>query len=133
MRRLIKGIKFFEEETKLSYFIAIAGAILIFWISAQSFGAGTSKTNLLSILYHILFFFFFSFFVFISLIKGNKYFMFLPASIISAIYAISDEVHQYFVPGRSCNIQDFLLDTTGIFLAFLIYSITILYRRTRYN
>lgn len=28
-------------------------------------------------------------------------------------YAISDEIHQLFVPGRSCNLTDVIVDTMG--------------------
>ena len=44
--------------------------------------------------------------------------------LICSLYAATDELHQYFVPGRSCRWQDWLIDTTGILLgislAFLI-------------
>lgn len=40
------------------------------------------------------------------------------------LYAVSDEIHQYFVPGRACMIRDMLLDTcgsiTGITASFLL-------------
>ena len=29
------------------------------------------------------------------------------------VYAVSDEIHQYFVPGRACMLRDMLLDTCG--------------------
>lgn len=32
------------------------------------------------------------------------------------IYAITDEFHQFFIPGRSCNIFDFIIDSVGIIL-----------------
>ncbi len=38
-------------------------------------------------------------------------------SIFCIVYAISDEVHQYFVPGRACRIQDILLDSAGAIFA----------------
>ena len=42
------------------------------------------------------------------------------------LYAISDEFHQYFVPGRSAEVCDVLIDTiagvVGVLLAALIYS-----------
>ncbi len=42
------------------------------------------------------------------------------------IYAITDEIHQYYVPGRSCDIRDVLIDTIGasigILITYLIYS-----------
>lgn len=29
------------------------------------------------------------------------------------LYAVSDEIHQYFVPGRACMVRDIILDTCG--------------------
>lgn len=42
---------------------------------------------------------------------------FLYPVIAGVIYAISDEVHQYFVPGRAMTIVDVLIDTAGVILA----------------
>ncbi|EKY27134.1 VanZ family protein [Clostridium celatum] len=36
------------------------------------------------------------------------------------IYAISDEVHQYFVPGRAMALRDVLIDFSGGFTACLV-------------
>jgi VanZ family protein len=36
--------------------------------------------------------------------------------IIVAAYGISDEVHQSFVPGRDCNVWDWVADTIGAIL-----------------
>ena len=33
--------------------------------------------------------------------------------IFCGLYAVSDELHQYFVPGRACMLRDMLLDTCG--------------------
>lgn len=33
--------------------------------------------------------------------------------IICVLYAISDEIHQLFVPGRSCQLLDILIDSMG--------------------
>ena len=33
---------------------------------------------------------------------------------IGTLYAITDEVHQYFVPGRSCELRDVLIDACGV-------------------
>ena len=35
------------------------------------------------------------------------------AVIIASFYAISDEIHQWFVPGRSCEFQDVCIDSFG--------------------
>jgi len=38
----------------------------------------------------------------------------LTAIIIGALYAMSDEFHQLFVPGRSCSLRDVLIDSCGV-------------------
>ncbi len=43
--------------------------------------------------------------------------------LIGTIYALSDEVHQIYVPGRSFAIRDILIDTLGIILSIIIYKI----------
>lgn len=47
--------------------------------------------------------------------------------IICILYAISDEIHQLFVVGRSCNIIDMLIDScgsiSGVYFLYLIYKI----------
>lgn len=40
--------------------------------------------------------------------------------VMGGIYAISDEIHQFFIPGRSCEIKDMLIDTSGIIVGVLI-------------
>jgi VanZ family protein len=42
----------------------------------------------------------------------GRFFLLLIAAIGSA-YGIVDEVHQYFVPGRDCNVWDWIADTLG--------------------
>ena len=50
------------------------------------------------------------------------------AIIFCVLYAISDEIHQLFVDGRSCKIMDILIDTCGSSLAIIgftsIYKLT---------
>ena len=38
--------------------------------------------------------------------------------LLAACYGISDELHQYFVPGRHCTGSDVLADTVGALLAY---------------
>jgi VanZ family protein len=40
--------------------------------------------------------------------------------LISYLYALSDEFHQYFVPGRSAHFRDTFFDLTGIFIGILL-------------
>ena len=46
----------------------------------------------------------------------------VPAGIIGLLYAISDEIHQYFVPFRNATVRDVLIDTAGMALMCLLVS-----------
>ena len=48
---------------------------------------------------------------------------------IGALYAFTDEVHQAFVPGRSCEIRDMLIDSCGVAAGVLIMAAI----RSRYS
>ena len=39
------------------------------------------------------------------------------------LYALSDEVHQYFVPNRTFQIHDLLVDSAGMLLGLWLYQI----------
>jgi len=45
------------------------------------------------------------------------------ALLFSFAYAASDEIHQYFVPGRTCSFLDFLADSMGILAGIAIFLI----------
>jgi len=36
------------------------------------------------------------------------------AVIIGAFYAVTDEFHQYFIPGRAMSVYDMLIDSAGV-------------------
>jgi len=42
------------------------------------------------------------------------------AIIIAIVYAVTDEVHQYFVPGRDSRFHDVFFDTIGAIVAVFI-------------
>ena len=61
------------------------------------------------------------------MIKGKlemKYFIFV-AILISIIYATTDEIHQSFIPGRTPALTDVMIDSIGIIIAGILYSIRI--------
>lgn len=43
------------------------------------------------------------------------------ALMICVIYAISDEIHQVFVPGRSGEVRDVIIDSAGSLSGIMIY------------
>ena len=51
---------------------------------------------------------------------GNINKKYLLAFLICVIYAISDEIHQLFVPGRAGQVRDVLIDSAGSFLGIIL-------------
>jgi len=51
--------------------------------------------------------------------------LFLLASAICILYAISDEVHQLYVPGRSGELRDVLIDSSGAITGSGLYLLAI--------
>ena len=49
----------------------------------------------------------------------NKYSMFFVI-LFATVYGASDELHQYFVPGRSCDVFDWIADVIGATVAVLV-------------
>ncbi|MDR0624447.1 MAG: VanZ family protein [Treponema sp.] len=45
--------------------------------------------------------------------KTRSLFFMMIAAAIGSAYGIVDEVHQFFVPGRDCNVWDWIADTLG--------------------
>lgn len=52
--------------------------------------------------------------------KWRKYY-FLFAIILGILYGISDEFHQWFVPGRETDVYDALADSLGVFVGVLVF------------
>ena len=49
----------------------------------------------------------------------------LTSFLLGATYAITDEIHQLFIPGRSGEIRDVLIDSSGVILGvFIVYLLT---------
>lgn len=43
------------------------------------------------------------------------------ALLICVLYAVSDEVHQYFVPGRGPGVKDVFIDSAGAVVGIMLY------------
>lgn len=76
-------------------------------------------------LYAILGFFTYNF---VRTIKGNntknnenttKIYL-IASQVFCTTYSLTDEIHQMFIPGRSCELRDILIDSIGSFVGILI-------------
>lgn len=50
----------------------------------------------------------------------------VPAAVsllVCVLYSVTDEVHQYFVPGRSMQAKDLLLDGAGALMGIVLYEV----------
>ncbi|MEY8337981.1 VanZ family protein [Lachnospiraceae bacterium 62-35] len=41
---------------------------------------------------------------------------------LGIVYAISDEIHQYFVPGRACQVRDMAIDGIGVLIGIALFT-----------
>lgn len=51
------------------------------------------------------------------------------ALFICVLYAISDEIHQIFVPGRGGQVKDVIIDSGGAFIGVIFYNIVFYNKR----
>lgn len=65
--------------------------------------------------------FIFSNFIFSLKYKTKPILSFL----LSSVYALTDEIHQYFVPERACQFTDWFVDTCGVVLGVAVFCILI--------
>lgn len=55
--------------------------------------------------------------------KNNINNLYLISIILCIIYAISDEIHQIFIPGRACQLRDILIDSIGPITGIYLYKL----------
>ena len=56
----------------------------------------------------------------------------LGALALASLYGVTDELHQYFVPGRTCDVHDWMADTSGAAIAVMLgLAAIVLVRRSR--
>ncbi len=103
-----------KNEKSFYITMTLLTALIIFLFSTISTSVGEHTGLNPATAYHLGVFFMFTFFLTLS-IKGKR----LDAKTISIIflislaYAISDEFHQLFVPGRFATWKDVLVDMIG--------------------
>lgn len=57
--------------------------------------------------------------------RRNKFNFYVPL-IISVLYAVSDEIHQLFVPERACRAFDVFVDSCGSLFGILVFFLIVL-------
>ncbi len=97
--------------------VVVWAGVIFFFSSVPDLKTGLEYDFLLRKIAHITEYFVFTFLLyraFSGSFKMNVFRLFMYPAVFSFLYAISDEIHQYFVLGRSCAISDVLIDSIGI-------------------
>ena len=81
---------------------------------------------------HFLIFAALGFFAINSLLtfKMSYKLKFLISITFSFLYALSDEIHQYFVPGRAFQISDLAVDTSGAIIGVVVWFVLFILIKT---
>ena len=111
-------------KIKLFTILTVLCAIGIFYLSSLPVGMKKQPFPHFDKLLHFFVFMVLSFLIYGSLREYNlKKALFLLAFAIGIFYGATDEIHQYFVPGRQCSIWDWFADFTGAFIGALLAKI----------
>lgn len=106
----------------LRWVITAGYAGVIFYLSSQSWTGVKLFTNADKLI-HIVEYAAFGFLCLWSLRTTSlrhKHVIVYVAAAAAALYGATDEIHQYFVPGREASVIDFLLDAVGAFIGAYI-------------
>lgn len=130
-------------KNKISFLLVILWMIFIFVMSSFDASSSSNQSNfivdiitsiinikdtwLLSFiirkLAHFIEYFILGLLVINLITKYDK--KIIMAILLCIIYATSDEIHQIFVPGRSCQITDIMIDSLGSIMGIYLYKIII--------
>ena len=115
-------INWLKENRGISIIFLMMIVIEIFIISSIPSGQATGGADF-AWLYHFSVFFLFNLF-FLTSVKSSKTITIkklVIVLVISLIYSILDEIHQFFVPLRNPSIENILTDRIGIFSSVITY------------
>jgi VanZ family protein len=98
---------------------------IIFGLSAIQNPSNLGSSITFSIVVHIIEYATLTFLIVVALYRTNHFskliILFGISLILVSLYAVSDEFHQSFVPGREATIQDLIFDLLGIGLGMVIW------------
>ena len=134
-----------KTVTILSWFLVLICMAVIFWLSSRSadvsaalsgvivdwiikhFGDNGVTDFIVRKSAHFCEYIGLCFLISNAIYQTKKKIIPLYACTLTSLYAISDEFHQLFVSGRSCELKDWAIDTVGAFVGaaafFIIHTI----------
>ena len=98
-------------------------------ISLEYLASIVNRSGLTRTIFHLLLYLVLGFLVYRALIASTGRNVLWAAILGCMLYAVSDEIHQVFVPARQFQFYDLLMDGAGALAGILLYHV--LTRRTR--
>lgn len=126
MKRLVKPFRkallFLEKRKSLAWSLTILYAGLIFYLSSLSALPPAFIPAIPSFFKHMVEYSILGFLLLASFRSSEqtKKNALLFAIIIASVYGITDEFHQFFVPGRVLSFLDMAADSIGSFFAMIV-------------
>lgn len=119
-------------EFKFTVFAILHTIFLVYMSSIPGqpiLGKGSSSDQIISNFAHIPAFALLGFLwlkAFSKMLINDKQSLINKITIVCLIlFAVSDEIHQSFVAGRTASAFDFILDLIGIFFGYLIFKVLV--------
>ncbi len=104
-----------------SWFLVLAYMGGIFWLSHQPSVPLPLRFPFEDKFFHFLAYHFLAFLLANAYWQGGQKRRFWVAFFVAALYGISDELHQAFVPGREASVLDWLADAFGAWAGAYLY------------
>jgi len=119
-----RTVRWLEKNSKIAWALTISYMLLIFLLSSVPYPEqpGFLRNKHAPIVEHIIEYSILGLLLIGSLsgTKKNERYMIILAVSIAILYGISDEIHQFFVPGRYCDIIDVLADSLGSVIGVMV-------------
>jgi VanZ family protein len=116
---MVKKMNFF----KLWAPVILWMGVIFFFSSIPHLKSGFKYDFILRKIAHVTEYFILTFFLFRAFKESfdiRIFYFFISPALASFFYAISDEIHQSFVPGRTCAVRDVFIDSLGVVIFYFI-------------
>jgi VanZ family protein len=107
-------------ERRIYIILTLIYAALIFVVSSIQSFPSSIETSMNDKSLHVIEYSILGFLTLGCFKKRNLLPILIVAFVISALYGLSDEIHQYYVPGRMFSYYDVLANTLGSLLGVII-------------
>ncbi|MFH1191017.1 MAG: VanZ family protein [Candidatus Omnitrophota bacterium] len=119
--------------------VGVWAGVIFYFSSIPDLKTGLEYDFALRKIAHIIEYFIFVFLLYRAFrgsFNMNVFRLFMYPAAFSLLYAISDEIHQYYILGRSCSMGDVLIDSIGIICFYIVIkfknrALTVFLEKTR--